>query len=337
MESSDLIDVHVWFLMTCVFVNALQKFYKRSATLKTDSFLRLFSMNKIKNIKMKSNKMYCIKVALGLSIMVLGFSCSKHSPKYHETSETVALDETGEMPDLNSYQIEEESSAVAPKKNTHNDVKIIKNATSRIKVKNVDEATRLAKQITKKYEGYISDERFTNTNYTKENRFTIKIPQQYFDEVLDQVCAVAEFVDHKNISTVDVTEEYVDLTSRLKTKLEVKKRYETILRTNAKTVKDILATEEKLKELQEEIEAAQGRLQYISARVTFSSIQVDMYETVVPKEEPKQYIPGFWDKAKSGLEFGWTAIQQLTLILFYIWPLLLAGVFIFIYFKWVRK
>ncbi|MBQ0740603.1 DUF4349 domain-containing protein, partial [Aquimarina celericrescens] len=89
-----------------------------------------------------------------------------------------------------------------------------------------------------------------------------------FDIVLDSICKTAEFVDFKNISTIDVTEEYVDITSRLKTKVEVKQRYETILRTKAKTVEDILMAEEKLSKLQEEIESAQGRLKYLGSKVT---------------------------------------------------------------------
>ncbi|GAA4278229.1 DUF4349 domain-containing protein [Aquimarina mytili] len=280
---------------------------------------------------MKSNKLNGIKEILLIGTLILSFSCSKQA----NTSEMLMLDETGETPSLNTY----EAKRTEPQEREHSNttIKIIKNATSRMKVKSVEEATWQAKQIAAEYQGYVSDERYTNTNHTKENRFTIRVPQKHFDTVFEKICKTAEFVEHKNISTIDVTEEYVDLNARLKTKLEVKQRYETILRTKAKNVEDILATEEKLKDLQEEIESAQGRLNHLSSRVVFSTIQLDVYELVIPKEEPEQYTPGFLDKAKVGLSFGWSLIQNFALILFYIWPFLVLGLLIFVYFKWIRK
>ena len=119
------------------------------------------------------------------------------------------------------------------------DLKIIKSATARYKVKNVKQATYKIKAIAQKHGAYISDLRFQNDLYKKENRFTIKVPQKYFDIVMDSVNAVVDFVEYENITTKDVTEEYIDLETRLKTKLEVKERYESILRKNAKTVEDI--------------------------------------------------------------------------------------------------
>ncbi|WP_106792505.1 DUF4349 domain-containing protein [Aquimarina sp. Aq78] len=295
---------------------------------------------------MKTNKFKISRIIILVGVALLGYSCSNRESKYALDSESIMLEDTGETPVLASIESEEKTEEAIlldsdrlkiKKNNVDTTLKIIKNANCRIKVKDVEEATLLARKIASKYQGYISDERFINTNYTKENRFTIRIPQDQFDTVLDSVCGLAEFVDYKNISTVDVTEEYIDITSRLKTKLDVKERYETILRTRAKTVEDILKTEEKLSLLQEEIESAQGRLKYLSNKVSYSTVQVDVYQTIIPKKEPAEYQPRFLDKAKQGLSFGWSIIENLTLLLFYIWPLLVLGGVIFVYFEWVKK
>jgi len=45
--------------------------------------------------------------------------------------------------------------------------------------------------------------------------------------------------DYIKINTQDVSEEYVDLETRLKTKKEVEARYIEILRSKAKTLEDI--------------------------------------------------------------------------------------------------
>ncbi len=284
---------------------------------------------------MKSNKLKGIKSVLLMSIVILGCSCSKQANDSKMKSEILMLDETGETPSLNAYHEQEE--IIQKKKNSNIKIKIIKNATARMKVKSVKETTQQAKQIVAEYQGYVSDERYANTNHTQENRFTIRIPQKYFDTVIEKICESAEFMDYKNISTIDVTEEYIDLNARLKTKLEVKQRYETILRTNAKTVKDILATEEKLNQIQEEIEAAQGRLSYLSSQVVFSTIQLDLYELVIPKKIPEHYTPGFLNRVQVGLSFGWSLIEYFVLVLFYIWPFLILGMLIFVYFKWIKK
>ncbi|MDG5492295.1 DUF4349 domain-containing protein [Psychroserpens sp. SPM9] len=219
------------------------------------------------------------------------------------------------------------------------DLKIIKSATARYKVDDVKLATRKIKHIAQQYEAYISDLRFENNLYRKENRFTIKIPQQYFDAMMDSIGFIVEFVEYENITTKDVTEEYIDIQTRLKTKIEVKVRYESILRQKAKTVEDILKTEEKLRLIQEEIESAQGRLKYLTNKVSYSTIQIDLYETVTYTEEPESYSKTFLAKGKEGLSNGWAIIESFILGLIYIWPLVIIGVVLFFVIKkkWMRR
>ncbi|WP_299258132.1 DUF4349 domain-containing protein [uncultured Aquimarina sp.] len=275
---------------------------------------------KIKNMRLiKNNAVICL--------LPFVLSCSRTGKEYSDMSESFPTEKIEEASGPKSLE----------KESITNTLKIIKNANCRIKVNNVELATVLSKEIVSKYKGYISDEHFTHTNYAKENSFTIRIPKENFDQVLDSVCTLGDFVDYKNISTVDVTEEYIDLNSRLKTKLEVKQRYETILKTRAKTVKDVLLTEDKLRVLQEEIEAAQGRLNYLANSVSYSTIQFDLYEIVIPEEEPDIYKASFLDKVKDGLSFGWNLLEYLVLILFYVWPLFILGAIVFIYLKWIKR
>ena len=218
-------------------------------------------------------------------------------------------------------------------------LKIIKSAKARYKVENVKLATRSIKQIAQRYNAYISDLRFTNDLYKKENRFTIKIPQQHFDTMMDSIGYHVEFVEYENITTKDVTEEYIDIQTRLATKKEVKERYEAILRKNAKTVEDILRTEEKLRVIQEEIESAQGRLKYLTNKVSYSTIQIDLYETVDYVEEPESYSKTFLSKGKEGLHFGWTIIEGIVIGLIYVWPLvvLITVGFIVLRRRWKKQ
>ncbi len=275
---------------------------------------------------MSTNKLnQPIKIAL---LLVIGFlsSCNSKNYKSRVPVENVGVSTMYEAVESDGAEM---STPDEQKKVSPQDVKIIKSASVRYKVMDVKEAFRQIQKITGSLRGYISDQRFQNSTHQTENRFTIKIPQESFAVLMDSLGKVAEFIDYENISSRDVTEEYVDLESRLKTKLAVKQRYETILRQHAKTVKDILATEEKLGVIQEEIEAAQGRLQYLTNKVSYSTVQVDLYETVAYKETPESYTRTFFSKAKEGLVFGWQLIESIVLGIIYVWPLLLIGLVLF--------
>jgi hypothetical protein len=240
--------------------------------------------------------------------------------------------EEDENKGLTSYKRTSISESNIPK-----DLKIIKTASTKYKVKSIEKALADIKGVMYLNGGYISELRFDKNYHAKQNRFTIKIPKENFDSMLDGIQKFAEETDYVNISTTDVTEQYMDVQTRLKTKLEVKERLEAVLRKNAKTVKDILATENQLRIIQEEIEAAQGKIKYMSSRVAFSTIQVEIYETITYKEQPTAYEKGFFAKAKEGLSSGWNSIQNIAIGILYIWPVILIVIVLIILYKRWRK
>ena len=266
-----------------------------------------------------------------LLILFIISSCSQNVK-----SEDFALESVAVRENFKSLEVDEEKSNSQDdiaKPEFPKDLKIIKSASARYKVKNVKLSTQQIKAIAGKLDAYISDLRFQDNLYSIENRFTIKVPANHFDTLMDSINSVVDFVEYENITTKDVTEEYIDIETRLKTKLAVKKRYEEILRKNAKTVNDILAAEEKLRVIQEEIESAQGRLKYLSNKVAYSTIQVDLYETVEYVEEPVSYTKTFWDKTKDGISFGWQIIENVVLGIIHIWPLFLLGVLLVLFIR----
>lgn len=216
-------------------------------------------------------------------------------------------------------------------------LKIIKTANTRYKVKNIDKALAEIKQVMYVNGGYISELRYDKNYQEKQNRFTIKIPKENFDIMIDGIQKFAEETDFVNISTTDVTEKYMDAQSRLQTKLEVKERLEEVLRKRAKTVKDILSTENELRVIQEEIEAAQGKIKYMSSRVAYSTIQVEIYETTTFKEKPVTYKKGFGAKAKEGLSAGWEFVQGIAIAILYVWPIIIVLIIGLIFFKRWKK
>jgi len=271
-----------------------------------------------------------------LCLLILLFNSCAKEKMYEEdiTVSNVSIGKSYEAIEAKDKNLTYNNSSVnvIPK-----NLKIIKSAQAKYKVKDVKKVTNQIRKTAVNHNAYISDLRFENNLYKKENRFTIKIPHQNFDALMDSISLFIEFVDYENITTEDVTEEYIDLETRLITKLEVKERYESILRKKAKTVKDILLTEDKLRVLQEEIEVAQGRLKYLTNKVSYSTIQVDLYETVDFKEEPVAYNKTFGAKIKNAFFVGFNFIKSLCIGLIHIWPLFIIIFFMLLYFRKKNK
>ena len=77
------------------------------------------------------------------------------------------------------------------------------------------------------------------------------------------------------IDSQDVTEEYIDITARLKTKKELEARYLELLK-KANKVEEIVSIEKEIGNLRSDIESIEGRLRYINNAVAYSTL--DNYE-----------------------------------------------------------
>ena len=95
----------------------------------------------------------------------------------------------------------------------------------------------------------------------------IRVPADRFDELLLIIEPLASKIESKNINTQDVTEEFIDVETRLKTKKELETRYLEILK-QAKTVTDIISIESQIATVRSEIESMEGRINYLKNQVS---------------------------------------------------------------------
>jgi len=164
----------------------------------------------------------------------------------------------------------------------------------------------------------------TNSLNELNNRIQISIPAEKLDDFLKGLKSQALSTDYTRIEAHDVTEEYFDISSRLKTKKEVLNRYIQILRNRAQSVEEIFSAEEKIRSIQEEIESIQGRIRYMNARAAMSQVHLDIYQKM-PKVEELVEIKenSFFSKIKSSFLNGCSIIQNVIIGLVDIWPLLI--------------
>ncbi len=161
----------------------------------------------------------------------------------------------------------------------------------------------------------------------------VRVPSQNFQPFIDGVSEGVSYFDRKDISRQDVTEEFVDLEARLKAKRELENRYLELL-AKAKNVKEMLEIERELSQIREEIEAKQGRLNYLKNRVSLSSINLYFYKTTSQTGVTVSY----GQKMVNALKGGWDGISVFFLGILYLWPLfLIVGILILILRRYLKR
>ncbi|TXK72097.1 DUF4349 domain-containing protein [Paenibacillus sp. N3.4] len=106
--------------------------------------------------------------------------------------------------------------------------------------------------------------------------YTIKVAANGFVSLLDGLEKMSPSIQ-RNVQGQDVTEEYVDLNSRLKAKQMVETRLLSFMEKASKT-DDLLAYSNELAKVQETIEQIKGRMRYLDQNVSFSTIELRMYQ-----------------------------------------------------------
>lgn len=219
--------------------------------------------------------------------------------------------------------------------NQNTNRKIIYTGSIRMQVDSLNLAMAQVTELVNKTGGFISNQHITNDHYEKEAKLIIRLPVEGFQPAMNSVTQLAKFVNSQNLDSRDVSAQWIDLESRLKTKRDVRDRYIEVLRKRAAKVEDILAAEEKIRVITEEIEAKEGQLRYLRDQVSLSTLELTMYQTQEYRSEPVTYRKGFGQKIIDSLSGGFIFIQELFLFALSIWPLyLLIPILVWVYRKW---
>ena len=202
------------------------------------------------------------------------------------------------------------------------DKKIIKTANLHLEINDFNIFGKLIHDQVKKAGGYIAEEQQKETEYSIENNITLKIPVNQFDNVMNTLSSAAVKTIQKNISAEDVTMQTVDVRSRLDAKKQVRLRYMDLLK-QAKNMEDILHVQSEINEIQEDIEATSGKLNYLKQSASFSTININYYQVLNPGavDNDPAYNTRIWSSFKN----GWIWIGELIIGLISIWPLWLFG------------
>ncbi len=172
---------------------------------------------------------------------------------------------------------------------------VIRSAQLSIVVEDPGQSAKQISQMADQLGGYVISSNVYKTTYGPSDvpitrgSITIRVPAEHLDEAIEQIKSYAIEIESENVSGQDVTEQYTDLTSRLRNLEAAEEQLREIMASATKT-EDVLRVFDDLRQVREQIEVIKGQMQYIEQSASLSQISVDL----IPDEISQPLQIGGW-------------------------------------------
>ncbi|RSN18943.1 DUF4349 domain-containing protein [Streptomyces sp. WAC 05977] len=180
------------------------------------------------------------------------------------------------------------------------DRKLVRTASLELTAPNVADVISQVRVITQGAAGY------TGQESTQEKRASVNVivPAERLDGVLDQLGKLGKQIK-REVTATDVTEQMVDVDSRLATQRASVERIRALL-ARATSVSEIASVESELTSREAELESLQKRRESLAGSVAMSTISLQVKaETVAAAEESRSgFLGGLGDGWDAFLTFG---------------------------------
>lgn len=152
--------------------------------------------------------------------------------------------------------------------------KIIRNAEMAIEVEEPAPAQQRISSIAESNGGFIvtSEIRQSGSSYTNVT-ITMRVPADRFGAAVEAIRTGGGTVTREKITGQDVTEEYIDLEARIRTKVALEQQFLEIMK-QAKSVSDALEVQTQIANVRTEIERLEGRKRFLENQSSLSTITV---------------------------------------------------------------
>ena len=273
------------------------------------------------------------KIITLIILSVLISSC--HQKQSDRAIHNIASVEAEMIPVPQSHNVSSEPPVPIDVDQVVNKKKIIKDGQLGLRVQELERTKLFVDTLLKNINGYYANESFVNTDWESSYNLKIRIPSSAFELFISEIETGDGEILYKEIQARDVTDQFIDLEIRLENKRNYLKRYNDLLK-QAKSVKEILEIEEKIRGLEEEIESTTGRLKYLVDLVDFSTLDL-----TISKRNDFKYNPtirdNFLERLKQSLSKGWFGFIDLLLFMIKIWPIWIILVMLFFIWRKFKK
>ena len=269
-----------------------------------------------------------------------GISKNKQEDKFADQNMSLAKVPSSNSKEILANQINSDTSATSndnilqgtlPGQNPDWDKKIIKTADLKLEVKDFKLYSNNVHSLSKRYGAYIANEDQSESNEKKETTISIKVPVEQFEDLLNALPSDSDKIIEKKITSEDVTAEVVDTKSRLQAKEQMRLKYLEFLK-QAKNMEDVLKVQGEINNIQEEMESASGRINYLSHQSAYSTINLTFYQPIAGYNPPDD-SPGFSTRTVLAFKNGFQFIAEIFIGFVSIWPLWLLAFIVWIIYK----
>ena len=209
------------------------------------------------------------------------FVVEEAEPMMAPTSEAVLAVEDETIAEVPAGADTVSDSRVIP--NQQSERLIIKTADMSITVEQTDQSVEAATNITINAGGYILSQQVWEQNGFRYATMRVGVPVDSFEQVMRSFRTLG-MVTSENASGEDVTEEFVDLESRLENLRITQERLQTFL-SQATKIEDVIELNQELSRVEEEINVIEGRMNYLVNRAAFSTIALSL-NPLIPTPTP---------------------------------------------------
>jgi len=165
-------------------------------------------------------------------------------------------------------------------------------------------------------QGFVADSSSTEGGGVPSGRATLRIPVANFDDAVNRVRTIGHSPGAKILaletSGQDVTSQYVDLRARIKALRATRSQFITLL-SKARTIGQTLAVQQRITDVQTQLEQLQGQLKVLSSQTRYSTLTVTVDQRVAPPVavKPHHQASGLhraFDRSVSRFARGFDAI-----------------------------
>jgi hypothetical protein len=183
---------------------------------------------------------------------------------------------------------------------------VISQASVTLEVTTVSTAITQVETMAQNLGGSVDNMSSSGEQNQEQATLTIRVPQNQFLAALNQLQNLGT-VESQNVSTQDVTQQYIDLQAQLNSAQLEEQSLQAIL-AKATTVSDEIAIQEQLTQVESQVESLQGQINYLQNRVAMSTITVTL---TTPTQTVGQPPSATLTVAVSNLDNSIASVKQL--------------------------
>ncbi|MCP4443033.1 MAG: DUF4349 domain-containing protein [Aureispira sp.] len=203
----------------------------------------------------------------------------------------------------------------------NNGMALVENGAMLINVRDYGGTYDQINGLVSQYGSMIVSEEERTTDFRVENTMIINTPPENFRKLVGDFRELATIIRQKRIWKQDLTAEFVDLESRITSKVMAQNRLESYMK-EAKTAKEVLPIQRDLDEVTEELEALVRTASALTKRTAYSTVTLTFFEETV-EEAPVQ--AAFGDRFSENITTGWANFKEFLITAANYWPYIAIG------------